>query len=681
MNKVIQSPFHRGEKKIQARLGVSEKMEQFGRQVIRDYMPEQHQQFFTQLPFVLVAHADDSGFPWASILFNQSPFISSAHNQHLLINAQPIVGDPLANNLNIGKHLGLLGIELATRRRNRLSAYINHVSAQGIELTIKQAFGNCPQYIQKRAINVIDAKTMPVATTERLSQFDEAAMQLITNSDTFFVASYLANNRNTISEGADVSHRGGKAGFVRVDDEQTLTIPDYLGNFHFNTLGNFVENPQTGLLFIDFENGHLLTLTGSVEILWDSPDTKFFAGAERLWAFRLNHGFWLKNVLPLRWKLEGYSPNTLLTGSWKEAKATQKAERLKHHWQAYQIVKIVEESSIIKSFYLHAPANQKPSFKSGQFLTLKARVNNKEEIRTYTVSSAPADHYFRISVKQQGVFSNFLHQQMAVGDKINVKAPMGAFTFDDRKIRPVVLISAGVGITPMISIARYVLQEGIRTRAMQPLIIICSARNTKQRAFFAELNEISEASAGKIKVFWVLSQAEAHLQLGDDYHYDGRLSKRLLEKFLTSNDYDVYLCGPNAFMQDQYNSLRALGIQDAHIFTEAFGVSSLVRACNKITSVVPIAKEAVIRFDQSQREQAWSPEKGTLLEFAESHGLTPEYGCRKGECGACKVKLLSGRIVYKQSISYVLDDNEILLCCAVPAMTENETISYLEIEL
>ena len=302
MNNVIESPFHQGEKKVQARLGVSEKMERFGRQVIRNYMPEQHQQFFTQLPFVFVAHADDSGFPWASILFNQSPFMSSAHNQHLLINAKPVVGDPLANSLNTGRRLGLLGIELETRRRNRLSAYINQVSAQGIELTIKQAFGNCPKYIQKRKLDLIDAKTMPVATTEKLSQFDESAVQLIANSDTFFVASYLANNSHATSEGADVSHRGGKAGFIRVDNENILTIPDYRGNFHFNTLGNFIENPQAGLLFIDFEKGHLLTLTGSVEILWDSPNIQFFTGAERLWQFRINHGFWLKNVLPLRFQ-------------------------------------------------------------------------------------------------------------------------------------------------------------------------------------------------------------------------------------------------------------------------------------------------------------------------------------------------------------------------------------------
>jgi predicted pyridoxine 5'-phosphate oxidase superfamily flavin-nucleotide-binding protein len=217
-----------------------------------------------------------------------------------------VTGDPLAKGLNKGKRLSLLGIELETRRRNRLSTYINQVSEKGIELNIKQAFGNCPQYIQNRKLQYIEPSSMLPETTERLTQFDEQAIELMTNSDTFFVASFIANKHNAVSEGADVSHRGGKAGFIRVDDVQTLTIPDYLGNNHFNTLGNFLENPKAGLLFIDFEKGHLLTLTGTVEILWDSPDTEFFAGAERLWKFHIDHGFWLKNVLPLRWELKAY---------------------------------------------------------------------------------------------------------------------------------------------------------------------------------------------------------------------------------------------------------------------------------------------------------------------------------------------------------------------------------------
>jgi predicted pyridoxine 5'-phosphate oxidase superfamily flavin-nucleotide-binding protein len=271
---------------------------------------------------------------------------------HIHINTIPVPGDPLINSLKLGNRLGILGIELETRRRNRLSGHISNVSENSIELCINQAFGNCPQYIQTRELHSIDPMSMPPKTEEKLTQLDQQAIELISNSDTFFVASYVATGSNKPSEGADVSHRGGKPGFIRIDDTQTLTIPDYLGNFHFNTLGNFLENPKAGLLFIDFNHGHLLTMTGTVEILWNSPDREFFSGAERLWTFRIDHGHWLKNVLPLRWTLQQYSPNTLLTGNWIEADAAKKAVTLRNTWQPYQVTKIVRESSLIKSFYL-----------------------------------------------------------------------------------------------------------------------------------------------------------------------------------------------------------------------------------------------------------------------------------------------------------------------------------------
>ncbi|MCK5190476.1 MAG: pyridoxamine 5'-phosphate oxidase family protein, partial [Methylococcales bacterium] len=336
------------------------------------------------------------------------------------------------------------------------------------------------QYIQHRELQTIDPLSMPPIVYEDLTQFDQQAIELISSSDTFFVASYVANNSHTASEGADVSHRGGKPGFIRVDDTQTLTIPDYLGNFHFNTLGNFLENAKAGLLFIDFTQGHLLTLTGTVEILWDSPDTQFFTGAERLWKFHIDHGRWLKNALPLRWSLQDYSPNTELTGSWKEADAAKKSKQLSNTWQPYQVTQIVVESSVIKSFYLQTPKDQKPQFKPGQFLTLKARIDDKEQIRTYTVSSAPGDDPLRISIKHErgdndqseGVFSSFMHKQTTVGDVIHAKAPTGAFTFDASSNRPAVLIAAGIGITPMIAMARHVLQEAVRTRSIQPLTLI-----------------------------------------------------------------------------------------------------------------------------------------------------------------------------------------------------------------
>ena len=682
------SPFHRGEQKIQQRLGVRDKMERFGRQVIHNHMPEQHREFYAQLPFIFVGHTDSDDWPWASILFNPPGFISSTDNKHLNINTLPVSGDPLSESLNTGNRLGLLGIELETRRRNRLSTHITHSSDKGIELTVDQAFGNCPQYIQHRELQTIDPTSMLPIAAEDITRFDQQAIELISNSDTFFVASYVSNGSHTASEGADVSHRGGKPGFIRVDDNQTLTIPDYLGNFHFNTLGNFLENAKAGLLFIDFTQGHLLTLTGTVKILWDSPDTQFFAGAERLWKFHLDHGRWLKNALPLRWSLQDYSPNTELTGSWKEADAAKKAKQLKNTWQSYQIIKIVEESSVIKSFYLQAPTDQKPQFKPGQFLTLKARIDDKQQIRTYTVSSAPADAQLRISIKHErgnnespaGVFSSFMHEQTTVGTIIQAKAPTGSFTFDASSNRPTVLIAAGIGITPMMAMARHVLQEAVRTRSIQALTLICSARNNAQRAFFSELNQLAEHSDGHIRVFWALSQAESHLTAGVDYHHAGRISKSWLDTLLPTDDCDVYLCGPNSFMQSQYNSLRELGVSDAHIFAEAFGPASLIRD-KKTATQPPVANEAIVTFTESQVEQAWSRTDGNLLEFAEAHGLRPDYGCRSGQCGACKVKLLKGKIAYQQVIETPLNKNEILLCCTVPAAETEHKITRLEIEI
>ncbi len=302
MDSPQESPFHKGEIAIQTRLGVRDKMERFGQKVIRDHMPRQHQEFYERLPYVLVGHADAEAWPWASILFGDAGFMQSLDPRELKISALPVTGDPLENSLVQGAALGVLGIELHTRRRNRLAAHIMSADNSGINLHIDQAFGNCPKYIHSRESQHSASMVFSRPTVTRFSELDEAAKTLIQASDTFFVASYVAEDTGRASDGVDVSHRGGDAGFVRVDDELKLTIPDYQGNNHFNTLGNFQENPKAGLLFIDFDNGHLLTLTGRVRILWDSSETSQFEGANRLWTFVLDHGIWLRNALPLQWR-------------------------------------------------------------------------------------------------------------------------------------------------------------------------------------------------------------------------------------------------------------------------------------------------------------------------------------------------------------------------------------------
>jgi len=686
-----ESPFHRGEQILQQRLGVRDKMERFGRQVIRDQLPAQHRDFYAQLPFIFVGHADSEGWPWASILFNEPGFIASNDARKLQIKAAPVAGDPLAAALQVGTRLGLLGIELTTRRRNRLAARITGVVEDGIELGIDQAFGNCPQYIQHRELLALDPQALPAPEIVPISGLSDEARALIENSDTFFVASYKEADSGQSSDGADVSHRGGKPGFIRVDGN-TLIIPDYLGNNHFNTLGNFHETPKAGLLFVDFEHGHLLTLTGRVELLWDSDETQHFAGAERLWKFHLDHGFYQKNVLPLRWRLHDYSPNTLLTGTWPEAKALAQAEQQRDQWLPYKVQRVVDESRDIRSFYLQAQGHQKLTFKPGQFLTLRAMVEGKPLIRTYTLSSAPGDECYRISVKREagsgdwpeGLMSSYLHSHLAVGDVLEAKSPRGGFSFDASESRPAVLLSAGIGITPMLSMARHTLNEGIRTRSMRQLTLINTARDQSQRGFFAELDDIAEQSNGQIRNYWALTQPDKASQPGRDYHHRGRITAELLQAVLPLDDYDFYLCGPSAFMQTLYDQLRALGVQNGRIFAEAFGPAALVRASDQPSTVfVPqaAASEAIVEFVDAQVEQGWSTGDGSLLDFAEAHGLNPEFGCRSGQCGACKVPLLAGNVSYQTEPSAAVADNEVLLCCAVPAAVAGEGVVKLALKL
>ena len=696
------SPFHRGEQILQERIGVRESMERFGSRVIRPFMPEQHRAFYQQLPFIFAGHADADGWPWASILFNPPGFIESPTDTLLRINAKAVKGDPLndtlANWKNEAQKIGLLGIELPSRRRNRLATHLVQNDAKGMTLQVDQSFGNCPQYIQSRKMEFVDTQTnVEEKDIQSLSELDARAIALIEKADTFFVASYMADNSGNASEGADVSHRGGKPGFVRVDSNNSLTIPDYLGNGHFNTLGNILENGKAGLLFLDFESGDLLTLSGRAKLLDESEDTLFFDGAERLWTFDLVKARYIQKALPMRWAFEDYSPNTRLTGTWTEAQAAAQAHAERNQWQSLTVTDIVEESTTIKSFYLKPENGHKAHFKAGQFLSINVDAGETHSIRTYTVSSAPADPYYRISVKREasqnetheaGLVSNFLHDHIRVGDQIQAKAPSGGFYLDEDSDRPVVLIAAGVGITPMMSMARHTLIENFRARQGRELTLICAARSQQERAFFDELNELSQQSGGAINTYWVLSQLDDDQRPGDgSFHHRGRISRELFQAILPLDDYDFYLCGPSGFMQDMYDVLQTMGVADHRIAAEAFGPASLTRSQSATIDSAPIpaevAEEALVRFvdpnTQARIEQRWSEDDGSLLDFAESHGLTPAYGCRSGKCGSCKVGVTSGALSHNEHEPSLIGENEALLCCARPAATKDGTLAELEI--
>lgn len=318
------SPFHKGEQEIHERLGIRDRMEIIGWRVIRDYIPDEHREFFGMLPFLLIGAVDDQGRPWASVITGRPGFLVTPDPRTLDIRARPLFGDPLNAMLKPGSDLAVLGIQPATRRRNRLTGRIASVQPDGFVVSVVQSFGNCPRYIQTRDIMVlpsIDAPERPRPVT-RSCRFDASTRALIERSDTLFVATSYSDGLGTPSRGTDVSHRGGTPGFVRVENDHTFVFPDFAGNHHFNTVGNISLNPRVGFLFIDFDTGDLLYLTGNADVTWDSNELRAYVGAERLIRFYLGELIRVEGSLPLRFTFGDYSPALDHTGSWQQVDAT-----------------------------------------------------------------------------------------------------------------------------------------------------------------------------------------------------------------------------------------------------------------------------------------------------------------------------------------------------------------------
>jgi ferredoxin-NADP reductase/predicted pyridoxine 5'-phosphate oxidase superfamily flavin-nucleotide-binding protein len=670
LNAITASPWHTGELTLQASVGAVERMKIPGqRQMARDYMPDQHREFYAQLPFVVLGAVDPQGDVWATLRAGEPGFMHSPVPRVLQVDLPREPNDPADAGMEDGDGIGMLGIELHTRRRNRLNGNVRRTSDSGFVIEPTQSYGNCPQYIQLRAYRFDDAGPGQVVESTTL---DDRARQMIAASDSFYVASYIV--RDGVRQ-VDASHRGGRPGFVRIDDDGTLTIPDFSGNLFFNTLGNFLVNPRAGLIFVDFHTGDVLQMTGSSEVVLDAPEVAAFLGAERMWRFRPKRVFYRPAGLPLRWTEieQGTSPNVLITGSWEDTEARMKAAELAQQWRPYRVEHVIDESASIRSFHL-SPADGAglPASLPGQHLPLRLQVEGQDlpVRRTYTLSSAPGDARLRISVKREGIASSHLHDHIKVGDVIEARAPAGGFTIDARVRRPAVFLAAGVGITPVLAMVRHIVREGLRTRHQRPMWVFQSARSKRERAFDDEFGVLVREAHGGLHHVRVLGDAEG-AEEGRDYDAAGRLGLELLKATLPFDDYDFYLCGPNGFMQDMYDGLRKLNIADARIHAEAFGPSSVVRtsdAGEPAKALVPVSPRSVpVMFMRSAKEARWSPETGSLLDLAEQRGLTPEYSCRGGSCGSCRTKVISGSVTYARPTEFKVPGDEALICCAMPA--------------
>lgn len=295
----IESPFHEGERLVQERAG---EQGQAARNagVIADSIVPGALGFIAQQRLAIVGSVAPDGALWASLLMGDAGFVQAPDVRSLVFDVERMLSapeDPLWANLEDDERVGMLFIELATRRRLRVNGNMSRGADGGLRLDVVEAYPNCPQYIQRRDMEAMETHEGDW-DTQSGGVLTASQKEMVAQADTLFVASAHPDG------GVDASHRGGNPGFLRWVDEATLRVPDYHGNSMFNTLGNLNANPKSGLLFVDFEGGRTLQLTGRAEIRWDLDVSDHpTGGTGRYWDFSVDE--WVETTAPhhLEWTL------------------------------------------------------------------------------------------------------------------------------------------------------------------------------------------------------------------------------------------------------------------------------------------------------------------------------------------------------------------------------------------
>lgn len=654
------TPFHAGELAVQDQFGVREAVQSYAPRMIRRFMPDQHREFYTALPYFFMASVDNDGAPWASVLWGESGFVQSPSPTMLTINAAPLENDPLFSSLAEGIEVGMIGIQFHTRRRNRVNGRISLVRDGDFSIEVTQSFGNCPQYIQGREVKPVEGYAQDKVVSQSGDALSADDKDLVERADTFFIASASGGLGQDEKHGVDMSHRGGEAGFVKVLNDGSILFPDFSGNNIYNTLGNIHANPQAGLLFIDFESRDILQLSGHAEMVL--PEDSPFHYDEALKYVRITPRRVIRHkmAVPYTFTDPQMSPFVPYQARWRQ---TDALPALRSDQSYTEVMDIVEEADGIKSFYLKPETGSVEPYLPGQHLPVSLVAGGKLENRTYTLSASSNEHVYRITVKreEQGTVSRFLHDELRIGDTIITAKPAGTFTLA-REDAPVVLLSAGVGITPMMAMAES-LFEG--SNADIPIAFIHASRTPAVTPFLSQIRRWQQEHPNAEVQLRFSKVADRDLRelpgASAGYANGAWLKQQRLPK--TAN---YYLCGPAGFMQGVYDFLLSEGVDDTQIHFEAFGPASLKRKKQATAKY----KEQKVEFSASKKTIVWDANTETLLEAAENNGIEAPFSCRSGSCGSCAVRRLNGRVQYETPPAYPVDSDEILLCCAVPVSDE-----------
>ena len=525
-----------------------------------------HDEFLAAQNFSVLTSVDTlSGSVRVTPLFGKSGDLNAISENEIVISRDCIPAGDILNSCPPGTSLSLLAIDLHQRRRLRINGLAKSStddSDTSLVLEIKEFSPNCPKYINQREI-VIDSKGADpinaLAIREERTSLSESDQAFVSAMDTLWIGSYAPG------VGADTNHRGGKPGFIRVTSPTTIEWPEYRGNGMFFTSGNLEVNDKAGVTLIDFDTGSFIQMTGRAEVDWQHDGS--YEGATRVIRYQIENLVRINQATTHRWQRLDYSPyNPVIAG------AQGSGEHGTGDFPAIvTLAKIVEETESVKTFRFLA--DRQIPFLPGQYATFDfsdVPGGSTSEIRTWTLSETPnsikGDNTLDITVKRvpEGLVTNWLHDHAVIGMKVTlngIQGDMTAVRLDAQRSKACVpenllLLSAGIGITPVMAIVRglgaFVLQDQTN------ITMIHVERYAADLLFQSEITRRT-GSYSNFTCTNVISSEE------------GRLSEEKLATLVTDAPHQhAYICGPNQFMQDMTEYLVAMGVVPGNIFTESF---------------------------------------------------------------------------------------------------------------
>lgn len=363
------------------------------------------------------------------------------------------------------------------------------------------------------------------------------------------------------------------------------------------------------------------------------------------------------------------------------ANALRSQRQAKTAWSGHRkfvVDRKVVEADGICSFYLKPRDTKRlPQFEPGQYLTFQLDLADQPKpiVRCYSLSDAPDPDYYRVTIKRAlspldspevppGLGSNFFHDEVEVGTVLDVKAPSGKFVLDAGGHHPVVLVGGGVGITPLLSMFNAAAADDWD----REIWLFYGVRHRQDHIMRDHLRDLSSQSK-TLHVVTCYSRPEADEVQGRDYDETGHLTVETLRKYLPSNNYRYYVCGPPAMMKAFPRALKEWGVPKEDIHIEAFGPDS-VKARQEAPTPVAEKTTAVvsqqIAFSHSGKKFTWDTNFTSLLEFAAENGIEIESACCAGGCGTCRVAVISGDVVYDQKPDCEIEEGFCLTCVGRP---------------